>query len=95
MNAPTRSSKGGVDIIDEVTLHGDEDLVEQLARLETMGVRLSEMKSPRTNTRTLILIDRVDRVLMTCLVRMEILDQVREMLDIYETSVLDPKATRH
>ena len=81
--------------MDEVTLHADDDLLEQLGRFEKLGVRLQEIPSPRTGTRTLILVDRSDNMLMTCLVRMEIMEQVREMLDIYEHAVLDPSATRH
>lgn len=81
--------------MDEVMLHADDDLVDQLGRFEAMGVRLQEMTSPKTNLRTLILVDKADNILMTCLVRLEILDQVKEMLDIYEHAVLDPSATRH
>lgn len=81
--------------MDEVTLFADDDLVEQLARFEAMGVRLQEIPSPRTVARTLILVDKHDNILMTCLVRLEIMDQIKEMLAVYEHAVLDPKATRH
>ena len=81
--------------MDEVTLHADDDLLEQLGRFEKMGVRLQEIPSPKTGTRTLILVDRSDNILMTCLVRMEVVEQVAEMLHVYEHAVLDPKATRH
>jgi hypothetical protein len=85
-----------MDIRAEVTLLADEDLVERMARLEAMGVSVCELlPSPSPQTRTLALMSRENCILLACFVRLEPVDQVREMLEFYERAILNPEATRH
>lgn len=84
-----------MDIEAEILLQADDELVAQMRRLEAVGVTLREMASGSEQTRTLMLVDRNGHVVLTCLVRLEPIEQVREMLNFYERAILDPQATRH
>lgn len=84
-----------MDLQDEIHLIAEDDLVEQMHRLEALGVTLQEMPSPSTRLRTLVLVDRAGQILLACLVRLPVVEQVREMMTFYETAILSPQSTRH
>lgn len=76
-------------------LLADDALVEQMERLEAMGVRIQELEPSKSGARFLVLVGPDERLLMSCIVRLEVEDQVREMLDFYEDALLARWATRH
>ena len=84
-----------MNIDDEIVLLADQDLIDQLARLEALGVSLREMPHASPGARALVLVDNQSRVLLACIVRLDMIDQIREMLDFYEQAIINPGATRH
>ena len=73
----------------------DDETAARLHRLEAMGVTLQGTIPEDDEPQVLQLVDIRGHVLIECVVRLDMEDQVREMLEFYEIGIFGRGVTRH
>lgn len=75
-----------------VALYPGDKLLSFMARLETLGIKVREVLVE--GHRTMELVDRNGAIILSCVVRLRRIDQLREIQGIFE-GALQLDQTRH